>query len=616
MAPENNAPDLQGEAPQVLDARILIVDDNHANLAVLAEFLDMEGFTQVTTESDPRHAVALWQEQPFDLLLLDIRMPHMNGHEVMAALKATLKPDDYLPCIVLTAQMDRETRQAALAAGAIDFISKPFDFEETLKRINTALNTRLLHQQKRNQLSDFRRRLEEQAFELQEKEHNLDYLATHDSVTGLLNRRALTERLRSQMIMAQSDAFSCALVEVTDSDQFLLIEGVESVDFFLRTVSTRLKMIMDDHFGICGVWGGQTFLCALPFAGEAAGSVFDRLAKAVFAPVDDFDVVVTLHGRGGYSSVRPKEVETQQAIDATVRRAGFALASQHKRSNLVVEFNQIMEDTALRRNLLERELALAMAQEPTQFFLQFQPKVDLTHETIVGGEALLRWQHPELGFISPVDFIPIAEEKGQIEALGLIVIEYALQFVRQMQAELGRAVPIAVNVSGVQLELMQAKGQSFVAEIQRLLSQYAVAPSLLELEITESALMIGFDWVIDTLHQLRAMDISVALDDFGTGYSSFAYIQNLPISTLKIDRAFVDNAANSPRQAALLGAIVRMALDLGLTTVAEGVETLEDIMLLRQFNCPIAQGYYYSRPLMPDDFIALLRQPSCAPAVS
>jgi EAL domain-containing protein (putative c-di-GMP-specific phosphodiesterase class I) len=174
---------------------------------------------------------------------------------------------------------------------------------------------------------------------------------------------------------------------------------------------------------------------------------------------------------------------------------------------------------------------------------------------------------------------------------------------------------VAVNISGVQFELMRAKGRSLVDEIHMLLTKYDVAPQMLELEITESVLMIGFDWVVTKLHRLRDMGISVALDDFGTGYSSFAYLQNLPISTLKIDRTFVDNAANMPRQAALLGSIVRMAQDLGLTTVAEGVETLEDIELLRQFNCPIAQGYYYSRPLMPDDFITLLRQPSCARAV-
>ena len=155
----------------------------------------MEGYIDVTAESDPRRAVALWRAKPFDLLLLDVLMPEMDGYQVMAALKQTLEIDDYLPCIVLTAQTDRETRQAVLDAGAIDVITKPFEFGEVMKRIKTAINTRLLHQRKQQQLSDFGQRLDEQAQGLREKEHDLAYLAAHDSVTGLLNRRALTERL-------------------------------------------------------------------------------------------------------------------------------------------------------------------------------------------------------------------------------------------------------------------------------------------------------------------------------------------------------------------------------------------------------------------------------------
>jgi len=397
---------------------------------------------------------------------------------------------------------------------------------------------------------------------------------------------------------------------VTDTDQLLLIEGVESVDMFLRTVSTQLKMVIDDHLGLCGVWGGQTFLCVLPFIGDGVPLVFDRLAKAAFSSVAGFDFDVSLHGRGGFSSAQSDTgVLDEAAIDAAIRRAGFALASQHKRCNLLVEFNQIMADTALRRNLIERELNLAMRQSPEQFFLQFQPKVDLKSERVVGCEALLRWDHPTLGWISPAEFIPIAEEKGQIEQLGFIVIAQALQFIQRMHRDCGRAVMVAVNVSGYQFELMRAKGGSLIDEIRDLLEKYQIDPQYLELEITESALMSGFDWVIEKLHRLRELGVSVALDDFGTGYSSFSYLQKLPITTLKIDRSFVDNAANMPRQAALLGGIVRMAQELGLVTVAEGVETLGDIELLKTFNCPIAQGYYYSRPLMPDAFIVLLRQP-------
>jgi len=414
----------------------------------------------------------------------------------------------------------------------------------------------------------------------------------------------------AELAKTHPSGMTCALIEVTDTDQLLLLEGVESVDVFLRRVSAQLKMVIDDHLGLCGVWGGQTFLCILPFMGDAVRPVFERLVASVFTSMARFDFDVSLHGRGGYSPVVFSTGETHEAaIDAAIRRAGFALASLHKRCNRLVEFNQVMADTALRRNLVERELNLAMQQNPEQFFLQFQPKVDLVFERVVGCEALLRWDHPTLGWISPVEFIPIAEEKGQIEALGLIVLAQALQFIQRMQRECGRAVMVAVNVSGYQFELMRAKGGSLVDEIRDLLEQYQIDPVYLELEITESALMSGFDWVIEKLHRLHDMGISVALDDFGTGYSSFSFLQKLPITTLKIDRSFVDNAANMPRQAALLGGIVRMAQELGLVTVAEGVETFGDIELLKSFNCPIAQGYYYSRPLMPDAFIHLLNQP-------
>ncbi len=150
---------------------------------------------------------------------------------------------------------------------------------------------------------------------------------------------------------------------------------------------------------------------------------------------------------------------------------------------------------------------------------------------------------------------------------------------------------------------MRAKEHSLVDEIERILARHAVAPQWLEIEITESVLLNSFAWIVEKLHRLRALGVSVALDDFGTGYSSLAYLQHLPITTLKIDRSFVDNAANLPKQAALLGAIVHMAAELGLTTVAEGVETPADIAVLKNLNCRVAQGYYYSRPLTADAFL-------------
>ena len=595
--------------PDLAAARILVVDDNAVNLTVLAELLDEAGYQQVVTESSSTQAVKRWLNESFDLLLLDIRMPELDGHGVMRLLKKRLAPDDYLPCIILTAQTDRETRQAALNAGAIDFITKPFDFEDALKRIRNALHTRLLHQKTRHKAADLAQTVGAQQAELQSKAQDIAYLAAHDPLTGLLNRHALTERLHG-LLAEGSQGLTCALVEITDADQLLLLDGIESVDLLLRTVAGRLQLALNNHFGLCGVWSGQTFLCVVPLTGQAARPLLDQLMSQVFAPIRHDAFQLSIHGRGGYAEAVavPGALLNEASVQQAIRSASFALASQHKRSNRLALFDQTLADSYLRRTQVERALFRALESDRSQFTLHFQPKIDLQHEQLVGCEALLRWRHPELGWISPAEFIPIAEEKGSIEELGLIVIDHAAAFIAQMQRETGHAVSVAVNVSTYQFELMRARGGSLVDEIDQILQRYAVAPRLLEIEITESALLSGFDWVLEKLHRLRALGLSIALDDFGTGYSSLSYLQKLPITTLKIDRSFVDNAANLPRQAAMLGSIVRMADELGLTTVAEGVETPADLAILKNLNCTIAQGYYYSRPLPADAFIDWMRQ--------
>lgn len=592
------------------NARLLVVDDNPVNLEVLAELLDMAGYTQVVLETSPVRAIERWRNEPFDFLLLDIRMPEMSGHEVMAELKRSLGPDEYLPCIVLTAQTDIETQQSALEAGAVDFITKPFNFDELLKRLKNALTNRFIHKRQKQRLNEFGQRIDAQQRALAEKEHDLTYLAERDSVTGLFNRRALKGRLQN-MLNDRPLAVTCLLIEITDTDQLLLIEGVESVDVFLRTVASRLKSVIDNHLGLCGVWGGQTFLCLLPFGQTAAEPILHRMMSAVFAPVEQVDFDVSLHGRGGYAEIDPQDDDgafAPGAADEAIRRAGFALASLPKNSNELCQFSPAMAEVAFRRHQLERDLRSAMTQ-PDQFHLMYQPKIDLGTETIIGCEALMRWRHPEHGLIPPMEFIPLAEEKGQIVDLGLLVIEQALTFIRRMKDTLGRPIPIAVNVSGYQFELMRAKKMSLVTEIQRLLTEHAIDPEWLEVEITETALMSHFDLVVEQLTQLRDIGVKVALDDFGTGYSSFSYLQKLPISTLKIDRSFVDKASADRRQTALLHSIITLAEALDLTTVAEGVETLADIDLLKNLRCPLAQGYYYSRPVSDTAMLDLLKTP-------
>ena len=431
--------------PELASARILVVDDTPANLIVLDELLAEAGYTAVETESSSPAAVKRWLANPYDLLLLDIRMPELDGHAVMALLKKHLPADEYLPCIVLTAQTDRETRDAALAAGAVDFITKPFDFDETLKRIRNALNARLLHRKAQEKAKALDQTLGAQRAILQERERDLAYLAAHDSVTGLLNRHALRERLTA--MLPECNALTCVLLEITDADQLLLQEGVESVDRFLRTAASRLSLAVANHFGVCGVWGGQTFLCALPLGAEAAAPMLNRLAQQVFAPISDGALDTLLHGRGGYASATanaPGELD-HAALDHAIHSAGFALASAHKHGNSLLPFEPVMAEKFWRRHQVERALTAAVANDPAQFHLVFQPKIDLAGEALVGCEALLRWQHPELGWVSPAEFIPIAEENGLIEDLGLIVIDHAAAFIARVLRDTGRGLPVAVN---------------------------------------------------------------------------------------------------------------------------------------------------------------------------
>ncbi|WP_291511768.1 EAL domain-containing protein [Acidithiobacillus sp.] len=588
-------------------ARILVVDDNPANLTVLAELLRETGYRSVDLEASPEMAVRRWLAQPYDLLLLDMRMPELDGLEVMARLRSQVADGDYLPCIILTAQTDPETRAAALDAGALDFILKPFDFDEVLKRIRNALQTRLLHRQARQRLDAYGQTISAQQQALAEREHDIAYLASHDSITGLLNRHGLCQGLEELAQETKGDLVFL-LVELSDADQLMLLEGAQSVDYLLREAGTRLAALMQDLGGICGVWRGQTFLAVFP-AREDLKSEVERILDTVFAPLPFHGSHVVLHGRGGYALASPasKDVDLVDQRHAALRAAGLALASAHRLGNRALLYDARLAESFARRHRIERAMQEALQTQPEQFQLAYQPKVDISGHRVVGCEALLRWHHPSLGTISPGEFIPIAEDTGAIEILGMLVMDRVFSFLSQRLQRGSWNLPIAFNVSARQFELMRARGMSLVNAIETRRALYHIPRGLIELEITESSLLTDFDWLVTQLEKLRENAIGVALDDFGTGYSSLSYLQNLPINTLKIDRSFVDGAARDRRQAALLSNILQLARDLKFVSVAEGVETVGDLDLLRDLSCAIAQGYYFSRPLMEPDLLLWLK---------
>lgn len=248
---------------------------------------------------------------------------------------------------------------------------------------------------------------------------------------------------------------------------------------------------------------------------------------------------------------------------------------------------------------LQLEESMRTALKEQQFELHYQPQVDLHTNRVTKAEALIRWTHPEHGFVSPGDFIPIAEESGLIIEMGDWILETACKQAKQWVDAGLTNCKVSVNVSSVQF-----KQSALIEKVKAALDKSGLPPQLLELELTESAVMSDVEDNIDRLAEFQQMGITVAIDDFGTGYSSLSYLKRFPIDTLKIDRSFIDELASSENDVAIVKAIMLLADTMQLKVVAEGIETLEQLKILNQFGCQYIQGYFFSKPLPYEQFVS------------
>jgi EAL domain-containing protein (putative c-di-GMP-specific phosphodiesterase class I) len=273
-------------------------------------------------------------------------------------------------------------------------------------------------------------------------------------------------------------------------------------------------------------------------------------------------------------------------------------AKENGRNNFQI-FTEDMNAEVVERLTLGNSLRVAL--EKKELFLVYQPQMDIGTGRITGLEALLRWQHPELGLIPPITFIPIAENSGLIVPIGEWVLRTACSQAQKWQEEGQLRVPIAVNVSAVQF-----RQEGFPKFIGKMLQETGLAPQYLELELTESLLLSNADVTFSVLQRLKSMGLKLTIDDFGTGYSSLSYLKQFPVSKLKIDRSFIRDVAEKPDDGAIANAIIGMAKSLNLKVIAEGVENEAQMAFLREHHCDEIQGYYFSKPLLPDEIVAKL----------
>lgn len=583
------------------DAHILIVDDNRMNVDLLGAILEEAGFRDVAAETSGERAVERWREESFDLLLLDIRMPGIDGHEVMRQLNSDLAEGDWLPVIILTAQIDPQTREQALTAGALDFITKPFNATEVVQRIDNLLRVRALHNAAHGRAEDLSRSLADRARTLQRTEQDLEHLAHHDPATGLPNRHSLL-RFIDEAIETGS-ALDLVMVHVRGHEAVERLEGYAAADLMLREIGQRLRLALEDQTPgrvQCGIWGGSTLLLAVASRESIATSTLQDCMDASLA-----------HLRLGRYEIAPsasaghvRAPDHGRNAEELIRRLSLTLAKGERRGSEWLSFDPVLEQDARRRHQLE--YGLTVAREQDQLHLLYQPKIELASGCLVGFEALMRWEHPRLGLISPGEFIPLAENTGRIAELGEWALHEALAAARRWREASGHCPPIAVNVSTQQFAALTRSGRSLVDAVQSALKASGLNGNALEIEITETAVMHDVAATVEELRALRALGVSIAIDDFGTGYSSLAYLRRLPATTIKIDRSLIDGVSANPSMDTLARAILSVSRGFGLTTVAEGIETEADARHLAALGCPIGQGYLYHRPLPETDASGLL----------
>ncbi|MDM5176876.1 EAL domain-containing protein [Massilia sp. DJPM01] len=689
---------------------VLLVDDVPQNLHGLLDAL-RDDYRILIAASGAKALEMVRSEAPPDLILLDIMMPGMGGHEVCQHLKS-LPEHSRIPIIFVTVADSRQDKLKGFELGAADYITKPFDIEEVRARVRMHLELgRLRRQLERlvaqrtamlqkseekyriladyspnweywlgpdgsyqyvspacstvsgyapadfftdpglmekiidpadlaawaefgpasglDELGPFACRIRardgserwvehvaKRVFDAEGKprgwrgsyanitqrrqaEQQLDFVTRRDPLTGLSNRALFGELLVHAVTQAGHAQSEFALLFV-NLDNFMTINeslGHSAGDRLLTEVATRLRALLPGVDAIARV-GGDEFNIVLERDTNAPG--VDLVAQRI---IDALSLPYQLDGTSAYvGACVGIALYPADGADVGSLQSNAAAAlhqAKAKGPGSLRFFSPEMSSRARERLALEADLRGAL--ERREFSLHYQPQLDLRSGELVGLEALIRWTHPVRGDVAPVSFIPLAEECGLIVELGDWVLKTACQQIRRW-SDAGLAPRhTAVNISAVQL----SRGR-LLESVKCALDEAGIAPQQLELEITESFVMLERELAFQSLADLRALGVRLSIDDFGTGYSSLAYLQQLKVHKLKIDMSFVRDMMNNSGNAAIVRAVIALGQSLGLEVIAEGVEEAGQARYLRDLGCDVMQGYLFSRPLMGDATSAFL----------
>ncbi|MGB5397172.1 MAG: EAL domain-containing protein [Gammaproteobacteria bacterium] len=709
--------------------QILIVDDDPVILKSLKDLLAVRGYPTDTAVGG-KEAIIQLDQKPYDVILLDLHMPYVTGHDVMAHIKNN-RIDTSV--IIVSGETSFESARDAVSKGAYDFLRKPYAADELVITLSNALKEKRL--EKQNKLMQMQLReserlhrylvdtspdiiyildpegnftfinervesllgfaknelvgkhysllvhhddLEQAKYVFNERrigkrasrnvelrlkckddgaprffetrtlpiemssmgiyanadnethksylgtygvardvtdrklaEETINFQAYHDLLTKLPNRALLRDRLSLAISQARREDEMLAVMFL-DLDRFKNINdslGHMIGDELLQQVSTRLKSCLREGDTLAR-FGGDEFTLLLPKVGEKREDVSAIANKITTTLKDPF----MIDGHELYVSASigiAMYPQDGNNMDALIKHADVAMYHVKGKGKNGFQFYSNDMNTPYFKNL-SMETGIHKALLNNEFKLVYQPQINLKTGEIIGVEALLRWQHPEHGIISPSEFIPFAEESGLIVEVGHWVLKSALAELSRWQNAGLPNVRMSINMCARQLA-----ENNIVSIIKRTLTDYSLPPDSLEIEITENTIMDDMDSIVRKLKELSEFGVTIAIDDFGTGYSSLSYLHRLPIQTLKIDRTFLKESRFNKGDNTIVNTIVAMAKGLQLNVVAEGVETQAQLDYLRSIDCHEAQGFLFGKPL-PSDVIAqlLIQEPYAMPGAS
>jgi len=574
---------------RLTDAAIMMIDDEMITMEIVQAYLEEDGYHDFYLEDKSQMAIERLEQVMPDILLLDLVMPAVNGFDVLYAVRKHYK-FKHLPVIILTSSTETSNKLRALDLGATDFLAKPVDQSELRLRIRNTLAAKAY----------------------------TDQLAFFDPLTNLPNRLMFNENFDLAIQKASRAHEQMALLNIT-LDDFGRINasiGVEGGDQAITQVARRIekavrKTDIVSNFSLSKKIKrnlfrneGGAFLLVLEHLDDSSVTaiISKRILKAVKKPllIEETEIYIT-------ASIGIATFPLESTDSLTLQRlARNANEFVKKNGGDAFQFSA-PEINFMYRKRLDLENSLRKAIENNEFTLHYQPKVDARQGEIRGVEALLRWIRPSEGMVSPDQFIPLAEETGLIIPIGNWVLHEAC---RQL-AEWHRSGTLEIEMS-VNLSAKQFQDKNFYAITRQIIEKSGISPHFLTLEFTESLLMDDIDSRIRQLEQLKQLGVKLSIDDFGTGFSSLSYLRKLPVDELKIDRSFIKNVPDKNNSCAIVRSVIFLANQLGLKTVAEGVETEEQRHYLEKEQCHQIQGYFFSRPLpaekLYDQYLRLKKQ--------